>query len=542
MIEIILILALIIFLASIFIYFFMKKKYLKKRNAKMLLAIKNEKNIKKKNDYSMKDHLALALLDRDKLLNKNGGISASEDTNCYGINGKKIMGCKCHPTCGSCGYARNPVGMNQCLSCKNGSDVNILYSNGAGWCSLENNSENSMIRQQTGQTSNCNRKIISLCGQKNKHNSNGAYATWKDCLKENEQKLLIAGCKFNKNYNISAAERYKCDPCIKLYNPRNRNSNIGTQKCCSEGKYCYTRYCNISENNNIRVSEEPCLDNCTSNDGITNNGFKDCKSIKVAINKDGCAESCTTSKKKSFIEKSINDPNLKCSYQYDWGAIKFTRNYHERYSFSKINVKEEIDKSDPKIRTLEFSLKVNKEIPKNSIVKISNLKGFSTQIKEISNSNNNIEYDNWNSRQETLTLKFKKSVDKNTLIKFEFEFKLRYKRINGHGVVLKARMVSGDGNWQIPITSIKTPGNDNNKVLGTTPQGYGEKAAAESGGAEMAAAEKAAAEMAAAAKAAADDDAATAKCTTDYNKCVQSYNTANMLSSQDDQIRKNGPN
>jgi cbb3-type cytochrome oxidase subunit 3 len=241
MIEIFLIFLILCFLISLFIYFKFKKKD----------EFSEEKILKDENTVTgqsnrMKDHLALALLEREKILNTNGLLPGSNNSICYGLDGKKIKGCKCHPTCKTCGYGKDPKGMNQCLTCINGSDVNSLYRNGAGWCSIENSKKPSMIKTKTGQNFECNNTIIKLCGLKNKYDNNGDYSGWDKCLKDNEKKLLISGCQFDKDYKIKAAEPYKCEECISIFNPYNQNKDIGAQKCCSGDKNCYMRRCSVS--------------------------------------------------------------------------------------------------------------------------------------------------------------------------------------------------------------------------------------------------------------------------------------------------------
>ena len=241
MIEIFLIFLILCFLISLFIYFKFKKKDDEFSEEKIL---KDENTVTGQSNR-MKDHLALALLERDKILNTNGSLPGSNNSICYGLDGKKIKGCKCHPTCKTCGYGKDPKGMNQCLTCINGSDVNSLYRNGAGWCSIENSKNPSMIKTKTGQNFECNNTIIKLCGLKNKYDNNGDYSGWDKCLKDNEKKLLISGCQFDKDYKIKAAEPYKCEECISIFNPYNQNKDIGAQKCCS-GDNCYMRRCSVS--------------------------------------------------------------------------------------------------------------------------------------------------------------------------------------------------------------------------------------------------------------------------------------------------------
>mmetsp|Transcript_58733 Transcript_58733/g.108365 ORF Transcript_58733/g.108365 Transcript_58733/m.108365 type:complete len:666 (-) Transcript_58733:11-2008(-) len=53
---------------------------------------------------------------------------------CYNRFGVHIKGCECHPTCLTCGYDWQPTRSTDCLTCRDGSLVNTLSSEGSGWC------------------------------------------------------------------------------------------------------------------------------------------------------------------------------------------------------------------------------------------------------------------------------------------------------------------------------------------------------------------------------------------------------------------------
>jgi len=320
MFEIFLIIIILLFLASLFLYIRMRKNY---DNTEKDLKKKQRKKEGRLDDggtYKMKDHLALALLEREKILNTNGLLPGANSSMCYGIDGKNIKGCKCHPTCKTCGYGKDPKGMNQCLTCINGSDVNSLYTNGAGWCSIERSKEPSMIKENTGQNLECNQKILQLCGLKNKYDNNGDFSGWDECLENNEMELLIHGCQFDKDYNIEAAEPYKCQECIRIYNPNSDNKNIGAQKCCSGGKNCYMRRCSVSQTSSDQNSG-----------AVINTG---------------------------------NDVN----------RIQFTH----KYIFTTSEISENNTNTDT--RTIKVTFKFKKDIPPKSKITISNLLGVAEPL------------------------------------------------------------------------------------------------------------------------------------------------------------------
>uniref|UniRef100_A0A6C0M0I3 Uncharacterized protein n=1 Tax=viral metagenome TaxID=1070528 RepID=A0A6C0M0I3_9ZZZZ len=140
MFEYFLIIIILLFLVSLFVYSRMRGNYDKTEHDKLIKQLRkdnnsNNNNLKKEN-YKMKYNLAKALLDRDRMLNTNGSFRGANDSICYNANKTKIDGCECHGSCKTCGYDGNPVGFDKCLTCANNSEVNKLYTNNAGWCNV----------------------------------------------------------------------------------------------------------------------------------------------------------------------------------------------------------------------------------------------------------------------------------------------------------------------------------------------------------------------------------------------------------------------
>jgi hypothetical protein len=414
-----LIFLIICFLLSLFFYLKLKKNDDDFSYKKMLIHSKDKKNIMRGKTNEMKDHLALALLERDKILNTNGLLPGSNNSICYGLDGKKIKGCKCHPTCKTCGYGKDPKGMNQCLTCINGSDVNSLYNNGAGWCSIENSKKPSMIKTKTGQNVECNDKILELCGLKNKYDNNGDYSEWDKCLKDNEKKLLVYGCQYDKDYKIQSSEPYECGECIRVYNPYSGNKDIGGQKCCSGGEKCYMRRCSVS------AEKEKSTDSTTTSTG---------------------------------------------------GAVG--KDYHYRYNFSTVSFTE--NNTTTNNRTITVKIKFDKAIPAKSQITISNLGGVSTtkntriKINVISPINkpklfgsttlsprsDSVGY--WNKTNGYLLLKVSdgESIAANEEIKFSFNLTLN-NNSPATGSSPKVSLLSGDDKYKV----LPTPPSDSNKFI-----------------------------------------------------------------------------
>ena len=382
----------IVFLVSLIIFARMKKKNDEFSYKKMLIHKENKKKNYEGRTNEMKDHLALALLERERLLNTNGKLPGANDSICYGLDGKKIKGCKCHPTCKTCGYGKNPVGMNQCLTCINGSDVNSLYTNGAGWCSIDN-SLPYMIRNKTKQNAECNDKVIELCGLKNKYE--GRMNEWSNCLKANQKELMIHGCKFDKNNNVDVAEPYICGECIKVFNPFNSNKDIGAQKCCSGDKDCYMKKCSVSAyrknaDKNGRTGETGAKTSDSGNEQHTShrcgkmpNGERR-KYLKSDLGVSFC-ELCPqgyyapSDKNDCIANNSQNNFNpTNPNNPADGNNTRTSSNsqYHHRYNFSNISVSE--DTTNTLDRKITVKILITKEIPSNSIIVVSNLPAIST--------------------------------------------------------------------------------------------------------------------------------------------------------------------
>ena len=433
MIEYFLIFLILCFLISLFIYFRLKKNDDEFDKNQMLIS-KNSNTIIGKSNM-MKDHLALALLEREKILNTNGLLPGSNNSICYGLDGKKIKGCKCHPTCKTCGYGKDPKGMNQCLTCINGSDVNSLYRNGAGWCSIENSKKPSMKEnhnltarelhklavgnssQSTGtKPLSCNSTIIKLCGLKNKYDNNGDYSGWDKCLKDNEKKLLMGGCQFDKDYKIKEPEPYKCEECKTL---KPFNKDIGSQKCCS-GDNCHMRRCSVS-----------------------------------------------TETEKGGVVTNIGSETSTSTTGY----------YHKEQFASNFSIIEDGQGMERKI-TVTFKI-TDKIIPEKSQITISNLANVSTtkntrlKIAVTSPSNpstsifgstkvNPRSYNtgSWNKVNGYLILTVSDgvSIPANTDVKFSFNLKLNSSRGRDYnGITPKASLISGDDTYRVMPQVTKEP-------------------------------------------------------------------------------------
>ena len=108
-------------------YIYTREKLISSRRKKQ----QKEHSLFKKNIFH---HLENTLKEIDYLNMKHKHLGDKNDSKCYDKNKKLIKDCKCHPSCKTCGYSDNPVGMNQCIKCNNNTSVNELYSNGTGWC------------------------------------------------------------------------------------------------------------------------------------------------------------------------------------------------------------------------------------------------------------------------------------------------------------------------------------------------------------------------------------------------------------------------
>mmetsp|Transcript_6040 Transcript_6040/g.18198 ORF Transcript_6040/g.18198 Transcript_6040/m.18198 type:complete len:448 (+) Transcript_6040:66-1409(+) len=54
---------------------------------------------------------------------------------CFDSFGDGIAGCECDSSCATCGYYDDPVNDDDCITCADGSDVTVIWSDGTGMCS-----------------------------------------------------------------------------------------------------------------------------------------------------------------------------------------------------------------------------------------------------------------------------------------------------------------------------------------------------------------------------------------------------------------------
>ena len=197
---IITIIIVIIMLVGVIYYFTLKNNGV---HDKYVNEMMNHNNFKK----NALNHITNSLLEIDYLNSNNGNLGSNENSTCYKKNGSIIKNCKCHGSCETCGYGDTPNGINQCLKCKNGSKVNKLYNNGAGWCSMITNDEVSgdysfSKNEATANEATANEatsvpaakdKIEMTCNQRFM-NMCGASSNWGECLEKNKKSLLLSGC------------------------------------------------------------------------------------------------------------------------------------------------------------------------------------------------------------------------------------------------------------------------------------------------------------------------------------------------------------
>lgn len=199
--------------------------YINKRNNEtdnfLISELKHLREIKNK----VVNHLTNSLTEVDYLNMKYKYLGTSNsDSVCYKNKDTKIDNCECHPSCKTCGYSDNPIGMNQCLVCKNGTEVNKLYENGAGWCSsyqldsgnyeheekdeneTEDDSDDTDDTSNTDDTSEleektkeCINKFKTICPTS---------SDWKDCLELNKQSLILSGCQIQLGDDGSITANY----------------------------------------------------------------------------------------------------------------------------------------------------------------------------------------------------------------------------------------------------------------------------------------------------------------------------------------------
>ena len=267
MFEILVFIALALIILAGMIY------YINKRNVDNDNFLINEINHLKKIKSKTLRHLHNSLKEVDYLnmTYKYLGTSNS-DSVCYKDKNSPLENCECHPSCKTCGYSKNPIGMNQCLVCKNGTKVNKLYNNGAGWCSsyqekktsdddvnttnsaddinagaynsdttissterlnditnrLRNIQERTANRERTTTQNNTNTETksgVETCLDKF-HEMCPTSSNWQECLNMNRQSLILSGCQLQLNEDGTATARYA--PVLNpTYENANQSSNTG---------------------------------------------------------------------------------------------------------------------------------------------------------------------------------------------------------------------------------------------------------------------------------------------------------------------------
>ena len=65
----------------------------------------------------------------------DNGDTGTGPEQCYDGNFEFIPGCKCHSSCGACGYYDWPDADDDCVYCPDGSEVEAVYDDGTGYCS-----------------------------------------------------------------------------------------------------------------------------------------------------------------------------------------------------------------------------------------------------------------------------------------------------------------------------------------------------------------------------------------------------------------------
>ena len=192
-------------LVGVIYYFTLKNNSV---HDKYVNEMMNHNNFKK----NALNHITNSLLEIDYLNGKNGNLGSNENSTCYKKDGSIIKNCRCHGSCKTCGYGDMPNGINQCLKCKNGTKVNKLYNNGAGWCSMITNDEvsndYSFSKNEASAVDNSNMspttvpatttvpakgKIKMTCNQRFM-NMCAASSNWGECLEKNKKSLLLSGC------------------------------------------------------------------------------------------------------------------------------------------------------------------------------------------------------------------------------------------------------------------------------------------------------------------------------------------------------------
>ena len=205
--------------------------YINKRNNEndnfLISELKNLREVKNK----VVNHLTNSLTEVDYLNMKYKYLGTSNsDSVCYKNKDSKVDNCECHPSCETCGYSDNPIGMNQCLKCKNGTEVNKLYSNGAGWCSSYQLDQNTEQKEQNTEQKeqNSNEESSTSSSTQNQEDTSReseakekitqclnkfkimcpSSSTWKECLETNKESLVLSGCQISLQEDGSVSANY----------------------------------------------------------------------------------------------------------------------------------------------------------------------------------------------------------------------------------------------------------------------------------------------------------------------------------------------
>ena len=197
------------------VVYYINDKNIKNDNF-LLRQIDNLKNVKQ----NLVKHLNNSLLEVDHLSTKYKYLGTSNSNSvCYKDKNTTIDNCECHPSCKTCGYSSKPDGVNQCLTCTNGTSVNQLYDNGAGWCSSfqveesktstdsssasssASSAENESTEEndQENKVEECLNKFRIMCPTS---------SDWKECLLQNKQSLLLSGCQIQLTEDGTATASY----------------------------------------------------------------------------------------------------------------------------------------------------------------------------------------------------------------------------------------------------------------------------------------------------------------------------------------------
>lgn len=179
----------------------------------LLDELQSSKNFKE----NAVNHITNALKELDYLGKKYKYKNSRNNSTCYRSKGKMVLGCSCHPSCKTCGYSDNPIGINQCLKCKNGTDVNVLYNNGAGWCgsfdeagNIEDSDADVTEDDSTSSDASDNDISDNVIGYEGEscatifRRTCGSAADWRECLERNKYGLLTKGCSID----LEASKRF----------------------------------------------------------------------------------------------------------------------------------------------------------------------------------------------------------------------------------------------------------------------------------------------------------------------------------------------